>query len=151
MGADGRLGLPALFTPASPALELRWFDGRPTGTEIRVLASTGGQVDVAVQRRAAASLPRIDFATPFVRGTTATLTGVMPLTGRDTYSVVIRRLVPGGGGLPTVEQVALPVVGWALYGVTVQVPAGTAAGPWEVRLEGPSSGLTSNPLAVEVR
>jgi hypothetical protein len=151
MGADGRLGLPALFTPASPAIELRWFDGRTTGTEIRVLASTGGQVDVAVQRRGALALPRIDFATPFVRGTTATLTGVMPLAGRDSFSVVIRRLVAGGGGLPTVEQVTLPVVGWALYGVTVQVPAGTAAGPWEVRLEGSTSGLSSNPLAVEVR
>ena len=132
-------------------MELRWFDGTRTGAEIRVLASTAGGVDVAVQRMGALSLPRLDFATPLARGGTATLTGVMPLTERDSWSVKLRRIVIGGGGLPTLEQVTLPVEGWALYGVTVRVPGTTAAGSWEVRLEGPSSGQSSNSLSVTVR
>jgi hypothetical protein len=151
LGADGRLGVPALFTPTSPAFELRWFDGSTTGAEIRVLTATAAGVDVALQRRGALALPRIDTATPLVRSATATLTGIMPPTDRDTWVVRLRRIVATPGGLPTVEQVALPVEGWAHFGVTVRVPAATATGRWEVRLEGPSSGLSSNALAVDVR
>jgi hypothetical protein len=151
LGADGLLGRPAFFTPSSPAIELRWFDGTLTGAQIKVLASTAGSVDVALQRRGALSLPRIDSATPLARSATTTLTGIMPLADRDTWTVKLRRFVAGGGGLPTMEQIALPVEGWALYGVTVRVPASAAAGTWELLMEGPSAGLSSNSLSVSVR
>jgi hypothetical protein len=151
LGANGLLGRPALLTPTTPTMELRWFNGSRTGAEIKVLASNAGGVDVALQRTGALSLPRIDFATPLARGATATLTGIMPLTERDSWSVKLRRVVSTGGGLPTVEQITLPVESWALYGVTVRVPATTAAGPWELRLEGPLSGQSSNALSVQVR
>jgi hypothetical protein len=151
LGADGLLGRPVFFTPSSPAMELRWFDGTLTGAQIKVLASTAGSVDVALQRRGALSLPRIDSATPLARGGTATFTGIMPLADRDAWSIKLRRFAAGGGGLPTMEQVALPVEGWALYGVTVRVPAAAAAGTWELIMEGPSAGLSSNSLSVSVR
>jgi hypothetical protein len=151
LGGDGRLGRAALFTPSTPVTELRWFDGTATGAEIKVLASTAGGLDVALQRRGALSLPRLDFATPLARNARATLTGVMPLAGRDTWTVKLRRLVFAGPGLPVPEQVTLPVESWALYGVTVRVPATTAVGTWNLILEGPSSDLSSNPLSVTVR
>jgi hypothetical protein len=151
VGADGLLGKTSLRTPASPAMELRWFDGTLTGAQIRVLASSAAGVDVVLQRPGALSLPRIDFATPLARSARATLTGIMPLAERDAWTVKLRRVVVTPGGLPTVEQVTLPVEGWALYGVTVRVPKSTGTGTWELLLQGPTAGLNSNSLSVAVR